>query len=329
MFKNQSILITGGTGSWGYELTQVLLESLPREIRIFSRGEFAQVQMQRAFEKHPNLKFIIGDVRDPVAVDEACEGVDYIFHLAALKHVPICEQQPEEALKTNVTGTQNIIHASIKHGVKKVIDVSTDKAVEPINFYGMSKALGEKLILQANQLSEMTRFVCIRGGNVLGSNGSVVPLFIKQIREQGRITITSSKMTRFFLTLGEAIELLVHAATISIGGETFVIKMKSCKITDLAGVLFAHYVKGQIASVETGTRPGEKLNEVLVSRYEAPTTYKFEEKYYVILPSDAHARLKGTYDKLPPFELSSYESNMNLMSKDEIHDILVKGGFLK
>jgi UDP-N-acetylglucosamine 4,6-dehydratase len=172
--------VTGGTGSWGQELVRKLLLEQPKEIRIFSRNEFTQVRMQRDFQFNPKLKFIIGDIRDLEALDEACRNVDYLFHLAALKHVPVCEEQPDEALKTNVKGTENVIRASIRNQVKKVIDVSTDKAVNPINFYGMTKALGEKLMIRANGLGTSTRFVCIRGGNVLGTNGSVVPFSCPQ-----------------------------------------------------------------------------------------------------------------------------------------------------
>jgi UDP-N-acetylglucosamine 4,6-dehydratase len=198
LFNNQTILVTGGTGSWGHELVRKLLPYRPKEIRIFSRNEFAQVSMQREFQHDGILKYIIGDVRDGEAVHEACKNVDYVFHLAALKHVPICENYPQEALKTNVQGTENIIQASIQQKVKKVIDVSSDKAVDPINLYGMTKAIGEKLMIRANNLSDYTRFVCIRGGIVLGTNGSVVPLFRKQILQKGAVTITDKKMTRFF-----------------------------------------------------------------------------------------------------------------------------------
>src|SRR5579875_3086147 len=189
MFDGKICLITGGTGSWGQMLTRRLLLENPKEIRLFSRNEFRQVEMQRAFAGHGNINFVIGDVRDIKAVQEACKGVDYVFHLAALKHVPVCEKQPDEAIQTNIVGTQNIIRASIDNGVKKVIDVSTDKAVNPVNFYGMTKAIGEKLILHANELSQDTRFVCIRGGNVLGTNGSVVPFFKSQIAERQEVTL--------------------------------------------------------------------------------------------------------------------------------------------
>ena len=177
MFAGKIVLITGGTGSWGYELVRQLLLEEPKEIRIFCRGELAQVKMDREF-MNPRLKFIIGDIRDLDSLIEATKNVDYVFHLAALKHVPICELQPNEAIKTNIVGTQNLIKASIINKVTKVIDVSTDKAVDPLNLYGMTKAVGERLIIQANLMSSDTKFVCIRAGNVLGSNGSVVPFFI-------------------------------------------------------------------------------------------------------------------------------------------------------
>ncbi|WP_206919120.1 polysaccharide biosynthesis protein [Alicyclobacillus suci] len=329
MFKDTTILITGGTGSWGQTLTRALLPLEPREIRIFSRGEFAQVQMQRAFAANDKLRFIIGDIRDLDAVRNACQGVDYVFHLAALKHVPICERQPEETLKTNVTGTQNIISASIEARVQKVIDVSTDKAVEPANFYGMTKALGEKLMIQADEMSKHTRFVCVRGGNVLGSNGSVVPLFIEQIREKRVVTLTSQTMTRFFLTLEDAIGLLLHAATIAQGGEIFVMKMGACKIADLAAVLAQHYADESIDIVEIGIRPGEKLHEVLVSRHEACHTYKFDDQYYVILPQQPKSGLLKTYRAYPRFEREIYESSQNLLSQSEIRQMLKRGGFLQ
>lgn len=266
MFKDQVILITGGTGSWGQELVRKLLAYEPKEIRILSRNEYTQVLMGRTFSNYPSIKYIIGDVRDYLAVEEACKGVDLLFHLAALKHVPICEDQPEEAIKTNITGTENIIRASIKQGVKKVIDVSTDKAADPINLYGMTKAVGEKLMVQANNRSKDTRFVCIRGGNVLGTNGSVVPYFKKLISEELNLTLTSKEMTRFFLTLSQAIDLLLKAATIAMGGEIFVIKMKACGIMDLAKVLVKNLAKGNIQIEEVGIRPGEKLHEVLITK---------------------------------------------------------------
>ncbi|MFC4077960.1 polysaccharide biosynthesis protein [Salinithrix halophila] len=328
MFENKRILITGGTGSWGQELTRNLLQHRPKEIRIFSRNEFAQVTMERNFGHSPLLNFIIGDVRDRDAVDQACRGMDYVFHLAALKHVPICETQPDEALKTNVLGTENIIQASIRHEVKKVIDVSTDKAVDPINFYGMTKAFGEKLMIRANDLSSATRFVCIRGGNVLGTNGSVVPYFKKQIAEGREITLTSMDMTRFFLTIPEAIGLLIKAAIDAIGGETFVMKMNTCRIVHLAEVLIRCLADKPVSIKEVGIRLGEKLHEVLVSANEAPRTYRYSDQYYVILPSHPSSVLTQRYASFEKADFQTYSSVSDPMSHEEIEALLRRGRML-
>jgi len=328
VFQNTTILITGGTGSWGHELVKKLLPFQPKEIRIFSRNEFAQVRMKRTFSDNLYLKFVIGDVRDFEAVNEAAKNVDYIFHLSALKHVLICEDQPSEALKTNVYGTENIIKASLNQNVKKVIDVSTDKAVEPINFYGLTKAIGEKLIIQANQLSNHTRFVCIRGGNVIGTNGSVIPFFKEQIASHHTVPLTSKEMTRFFLTVSQAIDLLLYASEQAIGGEIFVMKMKACRIVDLVEVLEKHFAAKDIAINEIGIRPGEKLHEVLVSNAESRNTYKFDENYYVILPDNTSEKVKKGYENLPKVTFERYQSNDALMSSSEIEQILMDANFI-
>jgi FlaA1/EpsC-like NDP-sugar epimerase len=326
MFNNARILITGGTGSWGQTLTQMLLEKYDvKEIIIFSRGELQQVLMQRKF-KNEKLKFVIGDIRDYESVKFATKKVDYIFHLAALKHVPICEDHPQEAIKTNINGTTNIVNAAIENNVKKVIDVSTDKAVEPINSYGMTKAVGEKLIIQGNELSEHTRFVCIRGGNVMGSNGSVIPFFVEQIKTGGPITITDLKMTRFFLTLEEAILLLFKAAEDSIGGETFVMNMPACYIRDVAEVLMDEY--GKVDILEIGSRPGEKLDEMLISAHESSLSYYYDRNYFVTLPTKSNADLIEKYKNLKKFDREEFSSKTFLMNKDQIRDMLKKGKFL-
>lgn len=330
MYEEKIVLITGGTGSWGNELTRQLIMRNPAEIRIFSRGELAQVNMKRKFN-HERLKFIIGDVRDEEAVDKACQNVDYIFHLAALKHVNICEEQPYEAIKTNIDGTANVIAAAVKNKVKKVIDVSTDKAVSPLNLYGMTKAVGERLIIQANKLTPDTRFVCIRAGNVLGSNGSVVPLFIEQIRKFNKITITDTEMTRFFLTLPEAIQLLFKAAEVSFGGETFVVKMPSCRIVELAQILIEIFGGEMTGTVITGLRPGEKINEVLLSYYETGNSYYYDDNYFLILPMLDIQGLKEHYGNIPlrKVDFSEYSSRDNLMGREQIIEVLKKGGFIE
>lgn len=328
MYQSKVILITGGTGSWGQELTRNLLIHNPKEIRVFSRNEFSQAQMQQAFNNNSCLKFIIGDVRDFQAVEEATKNVDYVFHLAALKHVPICEAQPSETLKTNVLGTENIIRASIINRVQKVIDVSTDKAAEPINFYGMTKSFGEKLMIQANSLSETTSFVCIRGGNVLGTNGSAVPIFKNQILLGKEVTLTSKEMTRFFLTLSEAINLLLKASEVAIGGEIFVMKMNACRISDLIDVLGKNLSSNPVKVKDVGIRPGEKLHEVLVSQYESPHTLKFNDQYYVILPTHPSYKLYSKYQHLEKVPFIKYQSNDYLMNQENIERMLKKGGFI-
>ncbi|WP_310551358.1 polysaccharide biosynthesis protein [Paenibacillus glufosinatiresistens] len=328
MFNNQRILVTGGTGSWGHELIRQLLPQNPEEIIIFSRSESAQVAMSREFEDS-RLSFVIGDIRDREALTMACRGVDYVFHLAALKHVPVCEDQPYEALKTNVVGTQNVIEAAVAGKVKKVIYISTDKAANPSNFYGMTKAIGEKLIVYANLLGSETKFVTVRGGNVLGTNGSVIHLFKKQIQDKSEVRITDFKMTRFFLTLRDAISLLFKASEVSVGGEIFVMTMPTCRIVDLAQVLIEASGKPDVQITQTGIRPGEKIHEILMSDFESQTTIVYDSQYLVILPTLDMPHLKTRYSGYAPVSFSSFSSENNLMNPQEIRDILIRGGFLQ
>lgn len=327
IFHNAKILITGGTGSWGKTLTRLLLSNYNIEqIVIFSRNELQQVLMEREFGFDSRIKFIIGDVRDADAIDKAMKKIDLVFHLAALKHVPICEDHPQEAIKTNITGTTNVINAAMTNHVKKVIDVSTDKAVEPLNLYGMTKSIGEKLIIQANDLGSDTKFICIRGGNVMGSNGSVIPFFIKEIQNGGPVRLTDTRMTRFFLTLEQAIHLLFQATEYGQGKETFVMNMPSCKIVDLLTVLMEHY--GHVPVKEIGAKPGEKLHEMLVGHYESDLCYRFNENYFVILPQYRNQNLIDLYSGLEPFSYREFSSNTRLMTTEEIVDMLKKGKFL-
>jgi len=329
LFKNSVILCTGGTGSWGQELTKQLLNKQPKKIIIFSRGELAQVNMQRKFNDK-RIEYVIGDVRDANAVDRLfSRGIDCVFHLAALKHVPVCENQPQESIKTNIDGTINIINAAIKHGVKKVIDVSSDKAVAPNSLYGMTKAVGEKLIIQANTLTDKTAFVCIRGGNVLGSNGSVVPFFIEQIKKSNKITITDNRMTRFFLTLSEAISLLFQATESSIGGETFVMHMPTFYISDLAKVLIEFYGNENTSIEEIGTREGEKLHEILISEHESCRSYIFNDDYYTILPELSIGRDYSNISSLKKVSFKEFSSADKIKDKKYLYNLLMKGGFLK
>lgn len=325
-----SILITGGSGSWGNELvTQLLKNHQPKEIKIYSRGEHKQVEMKRKFQ-NSRLQFIIGDVRDKNKMRLSMEGVDLVFHLAALKHVPICEENPWETVQTNVIGIQNVIEAAIENGVQKVVDISTDKAVDPFNLYGVTKASGEKLMIAANQYSQHTQFVCIRGGNVLGTNGSVVPLFKEQIKVLNELTLTDPRMTRFMMRVEDAIKLVLHATAHAVGGEVFVMKTPSCRIPELAAVLIKR-LGNQDTKVKTiGIRPGEKLSEVLVSRYEMPRTLE-DDEYFIILPQihlsrteDHYAKHRGLKFKHPEFN----SDNTHIMKPQELEALLDVDGWL-
>jgi UDP-N-acetylglucosamine 4,6-dehydratase/5-epimerase len=327
MFNNAVILVTGGTGSWGHELVLQLLSLDPKKIIVLSRNEASQVQMRRVIED-PRLSFCIGDVRDREALVKAFEDVDYVFHLAALKHVPVCEEQPFEALKTNVIGTQNVIEAAIENGVKKVINISTDKAADPVNFYGMTKAIGEKLMVHANQISSNTKFICVRSGNILGSNGSVLDLFINQIKKKNEIRITDKRMTRFFITPQKASKLLLKAATNGKGGEIFVMNPPACSILDLAEVLIEASGKKDVSIVEFGIRPGEKLHEVLISEHESQNTVVYDEDYLIVLPTIDIPGLKQSYSACLPVKTGTYCSSDLLMTKEEIKQMLIEGGFL-
>jgi FlaA1/EpsC-like NDP-sugar epimerase len=318
--------VTGGTGSWGHELVRQLLPQDPAEIIVFSRSEAAQVAMSREFEDR-RLTFRIGDIRDREALVAACAGVDYVFHLAALKHVPVCEEQPYEALKTNVLGTQHVIEAAIANKVRRVIYISTDKAANPSNFYGMTKAIGEKLIVYANLLRSGTTFVCVRGGNVLGTNGSVIHLFRQQIMEKQEVRITDRRMTRFFLTLEDAIRLLFKASAESVGGEIFVMMMPTCRIVDLAEVMMEALGR-RVPIVETGIRPGEKIHEILLTEFESQSTVVYDKEYLVIMPPLPIPGLAERYAGYPRVAFQSFSSADSLMTKDEIRAMLIRGGFL-
>jgi UDP-N-acetylglucosamine 4,6-dehydratase len=328
MYKDKVILITGGSGSWGNELVTQLLGKNPRKIIVFSRGELAQVNMQRKFQDN-RIEFVIGDVRDYESVNKVCKDVDIVFHLAALKHVPICENQPQEAIKTNINGTTNLINACVANKVKKFIDVSTDKAVSPTNLYGMTKSVGEKITIQANKLTDTTDFVCIRGGNVLGSNGSVVPYFINQIKTENKVTITDKTMSRFFLTLSEAISILFQAVEFSVGGETYVMNMPSFYISDLAKVLVKFYGDENTKIEEIGVREGEKIDELLISEYESKLTYVFNNDYYVILPEIKIDRDYSHIDKYKKVKFKSFSSVDNIKDEEYLFKLLMNGGFLK
>ncbi len=326
MFENAVILVTGGTGSWGRELVRQLLELKTRQVVVYSRSEAGQVNMR--WEIHdPRLSYCIGDVRDREALMRACQGVDYIFHLAALKHVDICEEQPYEALKTNVGGTQHVIEAAIANRVRRVINISTDKAADAVNFYGMTKALAEKLITHANLHTTATRFMNVRGGNILGSSGSVLHLFQEQLGQGSPIRITDCRMVRYFMTPQMASTLLLTAAKRGVGGETFILQMPACKIIDLAQALLSEDDHRTMQVQEMGCRPGEKLSEVLLTPYERLNAVVCDDRYIVVLPSSGHPELLRHYADYPRVADQGGHEEDALLSIPDIRKLLAASGF--
>lgn len=279
-WSQASVLVTGATGSFGKAFVRALLaRHTPRRLIVFSRDELKQHEMQVAGFEHPNLRYFIGDVRSADRLQRAMHGVDVVVHAAALKQVPACEYNPFEAIQTNVLGAQNVIEAAIDCGVKRVLALSTDKAVSPANLYGATKLCAEKLFVQGNAYAGRggTRFACVRYGNVVGSRGSVVPLFLQQ-RKSGKVTITDPRMTRFWLTIEQGVEFVISSINMMQGGEVFVPRIASMRMPDLAEAI----APGCAVEV-TGIRPGEKLHEALVGVDEARAMLVMDDRY-IILP---------------------------------------------
>jgi len=331
MFKGKKILITGGTGSLGQALTKRLLSVDVDTIRIFSRNENKQVTMESEFHDD-RLRFFIGDVRDLSRLQRALESVDIVFHAAALKHVPVIEYNPFEAIKTNVIGTQNLIDACLHEDVEIAVGVGTDKAVSPLNTYGATKLLMEKLFVTANYyLDEKrhgTKFIALRYGNVLGSSGSVVPKFIEQIRNQQKITLTSKDMTRFNITMDEALDFIINSTTNGKGSEIFVPKIKAYSIMDLKDALTE--LLGEAKIEEISIRPGEKLHEVLINEHEMRSTWETESNYIIMTPNFTEDEIKQKYPNMKKTSSTEpYSSNTaERISKQELKQIIQKSGLM-
>lgn len=283
MLNNKTILVTGGTGSFGKAFTKYVLENYdPKKIIIYSRDEFKQWMMANDFKEHKDkLRFFIGDVRDKERMERAFEGVDYVIHAAAMKQVPACEYNPNEAIKTNINGAQNVIDAALNQGVKKVVALSTDKAVNPVNLYGGTKLVSDKLFIAANAYvgDKDINFSIVRYGNVAGSRGSIIPFFNSIIQNGGdELPITDYRMTRFWISLREGVELVIKALEEATGGETFISKIPSFKVTDLAKAMLPGCKMPEI-----GIREGEKLHEIMVTVEDSMTTYEFD-KHYIVYP---------------------------------------------
>ena len=285
ILDGKTILVTGGTGSFGHCFTQYVLEHYkPKKLIIYSRDEYKQFTMsnEQVYREHADqMRFFIGDVRDAARFERACENVDYIIHAAALKQVPACEYNPDEAIKTNIVGAQNVINGALNTGVKRVVALSTDKAVNPVNLYGATKMVSDKLFIAANAYSgtKDINFSIVRYGNVAGSRGSIIPFF-KDLIAKGatELPITDYRMTRFWISLPEGVELVLKALTEAKGGETFISKIPSFRITDLAEAMCPG-----IKTTEVGIRPGEKLDEIMVTTEDAPFTYEYD-KHFIVYP---------------------------------------------
>ena len=326
MLNDKSILITGGTGSFGKKLVATVLERFPkvRRVVIYSRDELKQSEMQQQYprEQYPQLRFFIGDVRDEKRLWRAMEDIDVVVHAAALKHVPVCEYNPFEAIKTNVLGGQNVIEAAIDRGVTRVVALSTDKAAAPINLYGATKLASDKLFVAANRFkgSHDIRFCVVRYGNVMGSRGSVIPFFMRE-REAGVLPITDAQMTRFNITLEAGVALVLHALEAMWGGEIFVPKIPSYKILDVAEAIAPRAEKRIV-----GIRPGEKLHEEMITETDAFATVEFDE-HFVIMPAtplwNVDEFVAAGQGKLcePGFRYSS-DTNTDWLTVDQLRDLI-------
>lgn len=280
-WSDLTVLVTGGTGSFGRKFTEIMLDELqPKKLIVFSRDELKQHEMRQRWDDRPadsRIRYFVGDIRDRDRLYRAMRGVDIVVHAAAMKQVPACEYNPFEAVQTNVHGAQNLIDAAIDTGVKRILALSTDKAVNPVNLYGATKLVAEKLFVDGNSYAggHDTRFACVRYGNVIGSRGSVIPLFLEQ-RKIGTITVTDPQMTRFWITLDQGVRFVIRSIEQMCGGEIFVPKIPSMRITDLVNAI-APDCRVQL----TGIRPGEKLHEALLSDHEAGHALEFDDMYIV------------------------------------------------
>lgn len=318
MFENKSVIVIGGTGSFGQAITKAILNGYnPKVVRIFSRGEYLQQQMQQSFNNE-KLRFFIGDIRDKDRLYRAMKDIDIVIYAAALKQVPTCEYCPDEAVKTNIDGTMNVIYAALENEVEKVIALSTDKASEPKTLYGATKLVMEKLIIQANVFSgtRRTRFACTRYGNIIASRGSVVPMFIEQ-KKTGELTITDERMTRFWLTLEQGVNFVIQSLGEMKMGEIFIPKIPSMKLIDMADAIAPEANKKII-----GIRPGEKLHEILFTEEESLRIREFDD-HFVIVPETLFIN-ENVFKGGEPCSITSYRSDTNTqwLTKEDLRLML-------
>lgn len=320
-WTQQVVLVTGGTGSFGKKFIEIMLQEYqPAKIIVFSRDELKQHEMRVSGFDHATLRYFIGDVRDINRLRRAMHGVNIVIHAAALKQVPACEYNPMEAIKTNILGSSNVIEAALDMGVQKVLALSTDKAVNPVNLYGTTKLAAEKLFVQSNAYAAgtKTRFSSVRYGNVVGSRGSVIPIFIKQ-RENGKLTVTDTRMTRFWLTLEQGVRFVIRCTEQMLGGEVFVPKIPSTRIIDLANAIAPQ------AELEViGIRPGEKLHEVLIHEDEARSTIELDDMFVVQPTTElwfGH-QWQERGKTLPDGFRYASDSNPNWLSMEQIREMI-------
>jgi UDP-N-acetylglucosamine 4,6-dehydratase (inverting) len=329
MLKNKTILITGGTGSLGQALTSYILQKHPdiKKLIIFSRDEQKQFQMSQIFseQKYPAIRYFLGDVRDKDRLTRAFQGVDFVIHAAALKHVPIAEYNPDEFIKTNIYGAQNVIHAALENSVERVVALSTDKACAPINLYGATKLTSDKLFVAANNIKGINpvRFSVVRYGNVMGSNGSVIPFFMKKNKEGHILPITDVQMTRFNITLDGGVAMVMYALENAWGGELFVPKIPSYKILDVAKA-----ISEKLEYEIVGIRAGEKLHEEMITSSDSYNTYDLGS-YYVILPQMPKWKLNDFINEFKAVKVKegfTYNSgeNTDWLSVEQIKDLISK-----
>ena len=328
LFKGKKVLITGGTGSLGQALTKRLLSLGVDTIRIFSRNEYNQIEMEKKFN-NKKLRFLLGDIRDGDRLTKAMSDIDIVFHAAALKHVPKIEYNPFEAIKTNVIGSQNVIDSSAASNVEKVVCIGTDKSVLPLNTYGATKLLMEKIFVSANNYINpekyRTKFVAVRYGNVLGSSGSVIPSMVEQIKQGKKITMTDPKMTRFSITMDDALTFILNATKYGKGSEIFIPKMKAYVISDVIDALKEIFSYGDVE--EVGARPGEKLEENLINSDEMKFAWEYENLLMIINPFYSLFRddtIKESYKGIKKFEgYDSYSSgHVEKLTIDELKTII-------
>ena len=309
--RGKTILITGGTGSFGSTFVRRILNDDPQSVRIYSRDELKQYELAQSLDDE-RVRYFLGDVRSLERLKQATSGADIIIHAAALKQVPLCEYNPFEAVQTNIIGAENVARAAIENNVPKTIALSTDKAVNPVNLYGATKLCAERIISQANAYSDTSRFSSVRYGNVIGSRGSVIPLFCKQAQE-GEITITDESMTRFWMSLDQAVDFVLTCLERMEGGEVFVPKMPSMKITDLA-----HAIAPDVPYRIIGTRPGEKVHETLITADESRHARAFPDHYSIRPPFNYWRAQYPEGEELPPGFAYTSDTNDERMTVDEL-----------